>query len=42
MFEIAAAPYAERRPPILREKVEILERTDHMVLAAHRTQSAAD
>ena len=36
-FEVAAAPYAERRPRAMREKVEILERTEHMVLAAHRT-----
>jgi hypothetical protein len=37
VFEVAAAPYAERRPRAMEEKVEILERTDHMVLAAHRT-----
>ncbi len=37
VFAVAAAPYAERRPRALREKVEILERTEHMVLAAHRT-----
>ena len=33
----AAAPYAERRPRALMEKVHILERTDQMVLAAHHT-----
>lgn len=37
VFEVAAAPYAERRPRAFQDKVEILERTDHMVLAAHRT-----
>jgi len=37
VFAAAAAPYAERRPRALRDKVEILERIDHMVLAAHRT-----
>lgn len=36
-FDAAAAPYAERRPRALQDKVEILERSDHMVLAAHRT-----
>ncbi len=37
VFAVAAAPYAERRPRALREKVDILERTDRMVLAAHHT-----
>jgi len=37
VFATAAAPYAERRPRALQDKVEILERSDHMVLAAHRT-----
>lgn len=37
VFDVAAAPYAERRPRALREKVDILERSEHMVLAAHRT-----
>ena len=36
-FQAAAAPYAERRPRHLREKVAILERSDRMLLAAHRT-----
>jgi hypothetical protein len=33
----AAAPYADRQPRAMREKVEILERAGQMVLAAHRT-----
>lgn len=37
VYDIAAAPYAERRPRALREKVEIIERCEGMVLAAHRT-----
>ena len=37
VFAAAAAPYAERRPRALMEKVHILERTDQMVLAAHNT-----
>jgi Polyketide cyclase / dehydrase and lipid transport len=37
VFAAAAAPYAERRPRALMEKVHILERTDQMVLAAHHT-----
>jgi hypothetical protein len=37
VYETAAAPYAEIRPRALAEKVDILERTDQMVLAAHRT-----
>ena len=37
VFAIAAAPYAERRPRAMQEKVRILERTDQMLLAAHRT-----
>lgn len=37
VYAAAAAPYAERRPRALREKVDILERADGMVLAAHRT-----
>lgn len=36
-YAAAVAPYAERRPRALAAKVQILERTDHMVLAAHRT-----
>jgi hypothetical protein len=37
VFATAAAPYAERRPRATQEKVRILERTDQMLLAAHRT-----
>ena len=37
VFAAAAAPYAERRPRALMDKVRILERTDQMVLAAHHT-----
>jgi Polyketide cyclase / dehydrase and lipid transport len=37
VFAVAAAPYADRQPRALREKVEILERAGQMVLAAHRT-----
>lgn len=37
VYDVAAAPYAERRPRAMAEKVEILERADGMVLAAHRT-----
>jgi len=37
VFEVIVAPYAERAPRALREKVEVLERSSDMVLAAHRT-----
>jgi hypothetical protein len=37
VFATAAAPYAERRPRAMQEKVRILERTNQMLLAAHRT-----
>lgn len=37
VFAVACAPYAERRPRAMREKVEILARSEQMVLAAHRT-----
>lgn len=37
VFEVIVAPYAERPPRALREKVEVLERGSDMVLAAHRT-----
>jgi hypothetical protein len=36
-FETAAAPYAERRPRAMQEKVRIIDRGDDMVLAAHYT-----
>jgi hypothetical protein len=38
VFDVLAAPYGERRPRALAEKVEVLERGSDMVLAAHRTQ----
>ena len=38
VFDVLAAPYGERRPRALAEKVEVLERGNDMVLAAHRTQ----
>jgi hypothetical protein len=37
VFAAAAAPYADRQTPAMREKVEILERAGQMVLAAYRT-----
>ncbi len=37
VYAAATAPYAERRPRAMQEKVEILERGEGMVLAAHRT-----
>lgn len=37
VFDAIAAPYAERAPRALREKVEVLERGSDMVLAAHYT-----
>jgi hypothetical protein len=37
VFAVTAAPYADRQPRALRDKVEILERAGQMVLAAHRT-----
>ena len=37
VFAAAAAPYAERAPRALREKVQVLERGEGMVLAAHHT-----
>lgn len=37
VYEAATAPYAERRPRALEEKVQVLERAHGMVLAAHRT-----
>lgn len=37
VYAVAAAPYAERRPRAMREKIDILERGEGMVLAAHRT-----
>ena len=37
VFAAAAAPYADRQPRAMREKVEILERAGQMMLAAQRT-----
>lgn len=37
VYAVSAAPYAERRPRAMAEKVRILHRTDQMVLAAHHT-----
>jgi hypothetical protein len=37
VYAVAAAPYAERRPRALSEKVDIWDRTENVVLAAHRT-----
>jgi len=37
VWAAATAPYAVRRPRALAERVEILQRTEQMVLAAHRT-----
>jgi hypothetical protein len=37
VYDVATAPYAERRPRTMQEKVQIVERGDGMVLAAHRT-----
>jgi hypothetical protein len=37
VYATATAPYAERRPRAMQEKVEILDRGEGMVLAAHRT-----
>ena len=37
VFAAAAAPYTDRQPRAMQEKVEILERAGQMVLAVHRT-----
>ena len=37
VYDVATAPYAVRQSRAMREKVQILERGDGMVLAAHRT-----
>lgn len=37
VFDVIAAPYAERAPRAMREKVQVLERGRDMVLAAHYT-----
>lgn len=38
VFAAATAPYARRPPRAMQDKVTVLERTDSMVLAAHRTR----
>lgn len=38
VYAAAAAPYAVRRPRALAEKVEIIDRSEGMVLAAHHTR----
>jgi len=37
VYAVATAPYAARSPRVLSEKVVVLERSEGMVLAAHRT-----
>jgi hypothetical protein len=37
VYDMAAAPYSERRPRAFEQKVQVLERQSDMVLAAHRT-----
>ena len=37
VFDVVAAPYLGRTPRALREKLEVLERGDDLVLAAHHT-----
>ncbi|WP_228389453.1 SRPBCC family protein [Cumulibacter manganitolerans] len=37
VYAMTVAPYAERRPRAMAEKVHILERSERMVLAAHYT-----
>ena len=39
VFDVLSAPYAERTTRALRAKVEVLERGDGLVLAAHRTRA---
>jgi len=41
VYAVAAAPYTERQTRAMQEKVEILEHTEQMVLAAHRTPVGA-
>jgi hypothetical protein len=37
VFDVIAAPYLASPPPSLAEKIQVLERSKEMVLAAHRT-----
>jgi hypothetical protein len=39
-YAAATAPYAQRPTRAMREKVQVLQRTEHMLLAAHRTPLA--
>lgn len=41
VFDVIASPYSNRAPRAVRAKVRVLERADDMVLAAHRTATAA-
>jgi hypothetical protein len=41
VFTAAAAPYAERQSRAMRDKVQILERSGEMIVAAHRTPLGA-
>jgi uncharacterized protein YndB with AHSA1/START domain len=41
VYAVATAPYAERPPRAMKEKVVVLERSEGMVLAAHRTPVGA-
>lgn len=42
VFDVAAAPYGPRAPRELRDKVEVLQRSADMVVAAHRTPVGDD
>jgi hypothetical protein len=39
VFDVVASPYLERTPRALRSKLEVLERGEDMVLAAHFTRT---
>ncbi|HYI74805.1 MAG TPA: SRPBCC family protein [Gaiellaceae bacterium] len=39
VFDVVSGPYAERVPRALRETVEVLERGEDVLLAAHRTKA---
>ncbi len=41
VFDVIAAPYLDRTPRAMRDKIEVLERGSDMVLAAHFTSLAA-
>ncbi len=42
VFDVIAAPYLGSMPASLKDKIEVLERSDSMVLAAHRTPVGGD